>query len=290
MSTFVTTNTIEPPETTDGSEHGPEALKDVTGPVLYQLKASLPATAGGQGIISAEAGLSKTDDCTYETYEIDEIGETEEAEESQEPEELEEKEEREELATLSPNLSLRIDEAISECGVYRDPLFMLANRVRSIEEELTIHFSVDVIAEIVHRWKAQNHDRLDDDRDYLTEFLDKLSLVRYPRGRALAMAVESARGIVPPKETKRLSADVQLLASLCSVLQRLAGKKPFFLDGRSAAKALGKPHETVAGWLRALRQLGVIRRVSKGRRGMASRYVYLEQRGTSEATDARQTL
>jgi hypothetical protein len=218
-----------------------------------------------------------------ETDEIYEIEEAEEVEETQETEELEEKEE---LATLGPKLSVAIDGAISECRVSpnRDinrPLFILANRVRSIEEELNIRFSVDVVAEIVHRWKAQNHDRLDDDRDYLTEFLDKLSLVRYPRGRALAMAVESARGIVPPKKTKRLSADVQFLASLCSVLQRLAGKKPFFLDGRSAAKALGKPHETVASWLRALCRLGVIRLITKGRRGVASRYVYFEPNTSS---------
>jgi hypothetical protein len=211
------------------------------------------------------------DDCTYETYEIEEI------EESQETEGLEAKEE---VTTLGPKLSVVIDEAISECRVssYRDinrPLFMSAHKLRSIEEELNVHFSVDVIAETVHRWEQQNHDHLESDHDYLTEFLDKLSLVRLPRGRALLRAVEVARNVVPPKQTLRLSSDVQLLASLCGVLQQQAGKKPFFLDGRSAAKALGRPHETVASWLRALRQLGVIRLISKGRRGAASRYVYV---------------
>jgi hypothetical protein len=290
MNTLVTTDGIEPPETTQDREHGSETWKDFTGPALNRLKPSFPLTAGGERFSSNETGRSQTADCTYETdetYESDEAQEAQEAEESQEPEELQEKQE---LATLDPTLWGRIGEAISECRVSNNrdinrPLFILANRARSVEEELNIRFSVDVIAEIVHRWKAQNHDRLDDDRDCLTEFLDKLSLVRYPRGRALAMAVESARGIVPPKETKRLSADVQLLASLCSVLQRQAGK--FFLDGRSAATALGRPHETVASWLRALCHLGVIRLTSKGRRGLASRYVYLEQRGTPEATDAR---
>jgi hypothetical protein len=91
------------------------------------------------------------------------------------------------------------------------------------------------------------------------------------------MAVETARNIVPPEQTLRLSSDIQLLGTLCGVLQQQRGKKPFFLDGRSAAKALGKPHETVASWLRALCQLGVIKRVSKGTSGMASRYLYLEQ-------------
>src|SRR5947199_2987503 len=99
MNTLVTSNTIEPPEITDGSEHGPEASKDVTGPVLYQLKVSLPPTTGGQGIISGETGLSKTDDCTYETYETDETYEIEEAEEPEETQETEELEEKEELAS-----------------------------------------------------------------------------------------------------------------------------------------------------------------------------------------------
>jgi hypothetical protein len=288
MNTLVTTNAIHSSETTDGSEHGPEASSDVTRPVLHHFKSSLPPTIGGQGIISGEAGLSKTDECTYETqepdetYETDEIGEAQEAEESQEPEE---KEEKEELATLGPKLSMAIDEAISKCRVSanRDinrPLFILAHKVRSIEEELKVRFSIDITAEVVHRWQALNHDHLEDDHDYVTEFLDKLSLVRYPKGRALAMAVEIARGLVPAKKTAFLSADVQLLASLCSVLQRWAGKKPFFLDGRSAATALGRPHETIASWLRALCRLGVIRLISKGRRGMASRYEYIEQRGS----------
>jgi hypothetical protein len=292
MNILVTTNAIEPPETTEGSENGPEASKDVTGPVLYQLKASLPPTAGGQRIISGEAGLSKTDECTYETdetyetYEIDEIGETEEAEESQEPEELEEKEEKEELATLGPKLSVAIDEAISECRVSANrninrPLFLLAHKLRSIEEELNVRFSVDVVADIVHRWLEQNSDHLENDHDYLAEFLDKLSLVRFPRGRALLQAVEIARSVKPPTQTRLLSPDVQLLASLCNVLQQRAGNKPFFLDGRSAAKALGIPHETVASWLRALCRLGVIRLISKGRRGVASRYIYCEPNTSS---------
>jgi len=178
---------------------------------------------------------------------------------------------------------MAIDEAISECRVSANgnvnrPLFILAHKLRSIEEELNARFSVDVVAEIVHRWKEQNGDHLESEHDYLAELLDKLSLVRFPRGRALARAVEIARNIVPPKQTIRLSSDFQLLAALCGVLQRQVGKKPFFLDGRSGAKALGRPHETVASWLRALCRLGVIKRVSKGSRGMASRYEYIEAR------------
>ena len=279
MNTLITTNAIEPPETTDGSEYGPEALKDITRPVLHHFKSSLPPTTGGHGVISGEAGLSKADDCTYETDETYEIDEAKEAKESKE---TEASEEREELARLGPKLFLRIDEAISECKVYRDrdvnrPLFILAHKLRSTEEELNVRFSVDVIAQTLRRWQEQNHDHLKEDHDYLAEFLDKLSLVRFPRGRALLQAVEVARKLAPPPQTALFSPDFQLLATLCGVLQHQAGKKPFFLDGRAAAKALGRPHETVASWLRALRHLGVIRLVSKGQRGMASRYEYIDQ-------------
>ena len=83
--------------------------------------------------------------------------------------------------------------------------------------------------------------------------------------------------ISPPKQTELLSAEFQLLANLCWVLQSQAGNTLFFLDGRSAATALGIPHRTVASWLHALCRLGVIILVSQGRRGKASRYRYVAQ-------------
>jgi hypothetical protein len=93
----------------------------------------------------------------------------------------------------------------------------------------------------------------------------------------LVKAFEVAKHLPPPKQTLRLSRGVQQLASLCRELQRQAGPKPLFLDGRSAAKLLGKPHRTVASWLRALGdpRLRVIELVNKGRLGVASRYRYI---------------
>jgi hypothetical protein len=285
MNTLVTSNTIEPPETTEDGEYAPEASRDAAQPSSNgcRLRKSRLSRLDDSGVSNDETGYANTDDCTYETYEIEEAEEADETQETEELEEKKEKEEKEELARLSPRLSMAIDEAISKCRVSRNrdvnrPLFILAHEQSTIEEELNVRFSLNAIIEIVQRWREQNHDHLDEDYDYLIEYLDKLSLVRYPRGRALARAVEIARGLVPPPQTKLLSADVQLLASLCGVLQEQGGKKPFFLDGRAAAKALGKPHETVASWLRALCQLGVITRVSKGCRGMASRYAYLDKR------------
>jgi len=88
MNTVITTNTIEPPETTDASEYSPDVWKGFREHLPKQFRDSLSGTAGDQETINS--GCSETDECTYETdetYEIDEIGETGEAEESQEPEE-----------------------------------------------------------------------------------------------------------------------------------------------------------------------------------------------------------
>jgi hypothetical protein len=279
MNTVTTTNVIESSNTNEGLEYEPDGLIGFTSPPFEKPTGSLLHTAIVQDTVSDETGCPNRDDCTYETDETKETGEREEAEETQEPEDLEE---REELATPNSTLWSRIDEAISECGVSANrnvnrPLFLFAHKIRTTEEELNVRFPLDVIAEFIRRWREQNYDHLENDHDYLAEFLDKLSLVRHPRGRVLARAVEIARGRVPPRQTTLLSPDVQLLASLCEVLQQQAGNKPFFLDGRSAAKALGKPHETVASWLRALCQLPLIKRVRKGTRGMASRYKYIDQ-------------
>ena len=75
-------------------------------------------------------------------------------------------------------------------------------------------------------WEDQNREYLSPDHDYVTELLDKLSLVRFPKGRTLLRAVELATKRVPPKQTAHLSPDVQLLACLCGVPEDRAGNKP----------------------------------------------------------------
>jgi hypothetical protein len=281
MSTTVTSNTIEPPEITDGREYGPEASRDAAQPSSNgsRLRKSRLSRPDDSGVSNDETAYPKTDECTYETDEIEEIEEAEEAQESGEANGLVE---RQAIDRLGPKLWVRTDEAISECrvpynGDFDRPLFILANKFRSIEEELNGRFTIGVTADIVKRWQASNQDKLENDHDYLAEFLCKLDLVRFPRGRALANAVEVARNISPPKQTELLSAEFQLLAKLCCVLQDQAGNKPFFLDGRSAATALGISHRTVASWLHALRRLGKVILVSQGRRGRASRYRYIAQ-------------
>jgi hypothetical protein len=214
------------------------------------------------------------DVCTEETEEIKEIKET------KEPEELGELKECEETGECNRDLLGTIENAISQCpvAIHKDvnrALFMLAQRIRGLEEEQGSTLPLDVISEIVRRWQSRNHDKLEDNHDYLTEFLDKLSLVRFPKGHALVNALAAAKRLPPPKQTISLSREVQMLACLCRELQRQAGTNPFFLNGRSAAKVLGQPHETVASWLRALRHLGVIALDTEGRRGFASRYRYI---------------
>ena len=214
------------------------------------------------------------DVCTEETEEI------KETKESQEPEESGELEEWKETGEFNRDLLGTIENAISQCPVtihkeVNRPLFMLAQRIRGLEEEQGLTLPLELISEIVRHWQSRNQNKLEDDHDYLTEFLDKLLLVRFPKGRALVNALSAAKRLPPPKQTISLSPGVQLLARLCRQLQIEAGTHPFFLDGRSAAKVLGQPHETVASWLRVLRRLEVIALDKKGRRGHASRYRYI---------------
>lgn len=214
------------------------------------------------------------DVCTEETDEIKETKET------KEPEELGELKEWEETGESNRDLLGTIENAISQCPVtiHKDvnrPLFMLAQKIRGLEEEQASMFPIELISEIAGRWQSRNQHKLEDNHDYLTEFLDKLSLVRFPKGHALVNALAAAKRLPPPKQTRCLSREVQLLACLCSELQREAGTNAFFLDGRSAAKLLRQPHRTVASWLRALCRAGVIALEAKGRLGFASRYRYI---------------
>ena len=308
MTIPVTRNTIEPPQAPQGRENGAEAWKDFTEPALNRLKASLRPTAGSERLSSDVTGCSITDDCTYEPDELEELEELDETEEAEEAKELKEAKEaketkeakeskeakqigqaidishpaqRQEIDKLSPALLERIDAVICDYRVRSDgdfnrSLFMLAHQVRTIEEELNRRFSISATAKIAEQWQASNQNNLENDQDYLAEFLAKLDLVRFPKG-SLARAVEIARRIPPPKQTLILCPKFQLLAKLCCVLQWQAGDEPFFLDGRSAATALDTPHSTAASWLRALCRLNVITPVKKGSRGTASRYRYIAE-------------
>jgi hypothetical protein len=289
MNTLITSNTIDAHKAAHARHDGPESWKDSTQPPSYgfQLEPSRLITARGKGVSTDGIAGHNTGGCTYETEETDEIKEAQDTNEIKEAHDGDETEETEQIGratgnsidTLSPNPLDKIDAAMCDhrvlsYGDFNRSLFMLAQTVRSIEEELKCRLSIPLTAEIAKKWQTSNRDNLDKDHDYVAEFFAKLDLVRFPQG-GLARAVEVARSVPPPKQTLPLGAECQLLAKLCRVLQYLSGNKPFFLDGRSAAKVLDIPHRTVADWLHALRRLGVISPVTKGRLGKASRYRYI---------------
>ena len=191
MNTLVTSNTVEPPETTEGREYGPEASQDVTQPSGdgSRLRHSRPATPSGNGVSTDESACAIADECTYETDEIEETKETKETEEAQEGKEAKQigqatdtshSAEKQEIDKLSPDLLERIDAAISKYRVPSDgnvnrPLFMLAHEQCSIEEDRNVRFSLSVLAEVVRRWRARNHDHLDDDYETVARLLAALA-------------------------------------------------------------------------------------------------------------------
>jgi hypothetical protein len=93
----------------------------------------------------------------------------------------------------------------------------------------------------------------------------------------LAQAVARARKARPPAKLQSFPIEFQWLTNVCRELQRDAGEKTFYLDGRSVATRLGIPHRTVASWLKVLcsPQLGILQLIRKGRRGQASEYRYV---------------
>src|SRR5262249_32617162 len=111
--------------------------------------------------------------------EIEDISEVEGPDGPDGPEDLDQ---REEIDQLGPDLSDRVNQAIFQCEVQSNndvnqPLFMLAKKLRGIEEELNVQFSVKTLETVIERWRSENQSRLDKDYDYLTELLDKLSMV-----------------------------------------------------------------------------------------------------------------
>ena len=185
------------------------------------------------------------------------------------------------IGGLSSTQSEELATIISKCPLGKDrnsnaPLFDLAREIRGMESRLQLRFTTKLTAEIVRRWKEVNNAHLLPGRDYHAELLDKLSFVRKPAGAVLAEALACARHKPPLTQTLGFSEELQLLARLCRELQRRARNKPFFLDGRWAARLLGVPHTSIASWLRALSgRLGVLQLVSKGVTGRASEYLYI---------------
>lgn len=90
--------------------------------------------------------------------------------------------------------------------------------------------------------------------------------------------VDRARTNIGP--TIHLSELYTLLLSVCRELQREAGERPFFLDAKTAATAVGfdQPKERwhVWKWLRLASSEGYVELIGVGRKGVPSQWRYLK--------------
>jgi hypothetical protein len=105
--------------------------------------------------------------------------------------------------------------------------------------------------------------------------------VRVPMGETLdelyrQSCNESLPSGVADRIVGRRNAVLMPLARLCCVLQRRSGSTRFPLVGREAARVMGlNDHKQAARALQDLAELGIIKRMVKGRPGKWSEYLYL---------------
>ena len=71
--------------------------------------------------------------------------------------------------------------------------------------------------------------------------------------------------------------DLQLLAALCRGLQEMAGDQPIMLVQARIAELFGVSQQTISGWIRALKPLGVLRLAEPPiKRVRAARYYFVD--------------
>ncbi len=118
-----------------------------------------------------------------------------------------------------------------------DPLFELARYVRTVEGCYSIRFGPNFLWEVFNRWVDRNRDHLEPDHDYHTDFLDKLTQVKFAMGEGLGSLLAAARRTALPTRAKHLCPLAQDLARLC---QALTGKNDgtFYLGCTATACGL----------------------------------------------------
>ena len=86
-----------------------------------------------------------------------------------------------------------------------------------------------------------------------------------------------ATNLPSPNVPSVCSADEIQLAKLCSLLQRDAGEKPFFLSYRAIAEAFGDGihPETARRWMLILLACSVVKQTFIGKVGKASEFLYI---------------
>ncbi len=168
------------------------------------------------------------------------IGCTEETDESEEPDEIkeiketDETQELEEIDEIPPHVWDEISKTIFMSAVGRDgdtngSLFDLARIVRRYEEHLTKEFSLRILKQVIEQWQLANSGNLDPGKDYLIEFLDKLSLVRFRAGMVLVQAFKTAKAQSPPSRLKGFSSGYQLLGCPLPGASAASWDQAFFL-------------------------------------------------------------
>jgi hypothetical protein len=101
-------------------------------------------------------------------------------------------------------------------------------------------------------------------------------------GKLMEQIFEKAIRLEPPQvavEKYPNHSKLKILVSLCKELQRAAGKSPFFLSARTAARLLNSYPMEISRWLFLLETDDILRVVSKGKMtkggGIATRYRYI---------------
>lgn len=109
-----------------------------------------------------------------------------------------------------------------------------------------------------------------------SDFLHAWDSVRTPFGESIQAVLDKARVASNPKCAAQFSAEpTKLLVRLCRELQLRSGDQPFFLDCRTAGKAIGTNKDSAHKRIRHLVQMGILECISKGHTGRASEYRYL---------------
>jgi hypothetical protein len=159
-------------------------------------------------------------------------------------------------------------------------IFTLARGIKALEAQGS-KFTTDALKDIFYQWHARAVVYLKQDQtreDYLMEFFQAYHRAKIPLGSGLPQqAWELVQTEPQPPAAAQFENDkLRLLVSFCFQLQRLTGRKPFYLSSRMGAGFLQQPsHTTCDKWLKALCGMEILKEVKKGDTHLATEYRYL---------------
>lgn len=247
----------------------------------YEWVHPLPPLAGVLEIDARLAGLLEQDfkDATEGTEAIEGTEETDGTEESH-------------VVSESATAPKSILEAVACCvpqhvNQNHACLFKLARGLLTIQLDHNINDDLTIVSmrkDAFGLWwnesNAKGFVRAGVSRDsYWEEFLAACEDARFPLGgMTLKLALQRAKQAKPPRAAIEnfTNPKLWLQASLCRELQKLNHPEPFFLDCRSAAKALELPNPTQASrYFKTLCGVRILKVHQKGSQGKPTRFYYL---------------